>query len=209
MANSLEYPTFKKSTKRLKSIDVDRLVQKSKAVPKINTKPKVSPSQAVGGSRTTKNLDRRAKNTPRNDQPVGYKPYHGKIELNYRPLAGRGPTMPTEQLEDVANRRKEMLKFSSIVNSINREVLSSQSPKKDHESMLDSIFARSSMPTNSNSKLINLRERRNKAMKFARSIKRPKVVKEPGSGNNFDEERFVEYDNNQYLLENQKIKMLY
>lgn len=71
---------------------------------------------------------------------------------------------------------------------------------------IENLFAKSGMSTNSN--LISIRERREKALNFANSIKKPKIKTDP-TAEDFGEERFVEFDNKQYMLENQKIKMLF
>mmetsp|Transcript_10429 Transcript_10429/g.11687 ORF Transcript_10429/g.11687 Transcript_10429/m.11687 type:complete len:92 (+) Transcript_10429:1226-1501(+) len=90
-----------------------------------------------------------------------------------------------------------MIRFSSNVNEVNRQVLGGRSEDSDEDA--------SNMSVNPN--VTALKERREKALEYAKSIKKPKA--NISSVEPLPEERFQEYDNNQYLLENQKIKMLF
>ena len=87
---------------------------------------------------------------------------------------------------------------------INRFTLNAEN--KLSTKKIESLFGRSGMSNSSN--LTTVRERREKSMKFASSIRKPKLKTDPTS-EEFEEERFVGFDNKQYMLENQKIKMLF
>ena len=69
------------------------------------------------------------------------------------------------------------------------------------------MLNQSGMSTNRN--LETIRERRKKALQFAETIKKPRVHHHHSSIEPQKEERFVDLDNNQYKLENEKIKLLF
>jgi hypothetical protein len=141
----------------------------------------------------------------KSDSPK-YTPHSGKITENYQQFGGLGSRVGDPNWKEAYDRRKAMLMFSSQVNEKNKEVLNSSiSPRDLKSTKIENIFLRSSLAKNSN---VNaLMERREKALEFAKSIRKPKMTIQPQ--NKFDDERFAEYDNNQYMLENQKIKMLF
>lgn len=142
--------------------------------------------------------------TPR-DESSKYSPHSGKIAENYQKLGGLGPNK-NKHWNDVYKRRKDMLEFSNRVNYKNKEKLNSQSPTGSNETTtFNSAFAKSNL--SNKSKLDVLKERRDKALEFAKSIKKPRPIHSQQPG--YSDERFVGYDNNQYMLENQKIKMLF
>lgn len=100
----------------------------------------------------------------------------------------------------------KMLNFSNNVNMVNKQKLDTKSDEND-EDIENSENSFSTSKIYANSKLQSLRERREKSLNYAKNIKKPKVASEDYGDT--PEERFVELDNNQYLLENQKIKMLF
>lgn len=134
-----------------------------------------------------------------------YPTHKGKLKESYQNLGGLGHNKD-EKWEEVNGRRRNMLSFSNKVNDKNRQILKSTSPGKDDDSsIIESLMLRSGMTNNS--KLNTLRERREKALMFAKTIKKPKIVNT--TNGEYNDERFTELDNKQYLLENQKIKMLF
>lgn len=82
-----------------------------------------------------------------------------------------------------------MLEFSFQVNYVNKETINT----KDFD---ESSF-----------KVSKSNDGRKKAIEYAKSIKKPTTF--IPTQKEFDDERFVRHDNNTYMLENQKIKMLF
>jgi len=147
--------------------------------------------QAYGGKKLKVEV------TPRKSESPKYQPHTGKVAGAYQKLGGLGPSVGDERWKQAAGRRKNMIRFSSNVNEVNRQVLGGRSEDSDEDA--------SNMSVNPN--VTALKERREKALEYAKSIKKPKA--NISSVEPLPEERFQEYDNNQYLLENQKIKMLF
>ncbi|CAI2365214.1 unnamed protein product [Moneuplotes crassus] len=119
--------------------------------------------------------------------------YKGAITDKYINLGGLG--FNKDKSWDVAHeRRRNMLNFSHKVNE-------SQLNKGNSSSLI-----RQKSLKERNEVLKTLRQRRNKALDYAKHIKKPNPPTNPISQ---PEQRFIKYDNKEYLLENQKIKMLF
>lgn len=139
-----------------------------------------------------------------NSESPKYEVHKGKLTESYQNLGGLGSNVGDSKWQKVNSRRVNMLNFSNKVNSNNRRNLESISPNRSIDGT--QIGGGLSRSNNSMHKNLNtLRERREKALEFAKSIKKPKLRVNDQEG--FADERFQEFDNNQYLLESQKIKM--
>ena len=98
----------------------------------------------------------------------------------------------------------KMLSFSKNVNDINKQTLAVRYEESESE---DEDNSSTKQSPHVSKQLRKIKERREKALSFARSIRKPKA--NSAIYDAMPDERFIEYDNNQYLLENQKIKMLF
>ncbi|CAI2364814.1 unnamed protein product [Moneuplotes crassus] len=125
-----------------------------------------------------------------------YVPYKGAVTNKYIEFGGLG--LNKDQDWTIAQeRRRNMLNFSSRVkeNTLKKAAEKSKS------------IMNKSLPIG-NETLHTLHERRGKAIDYAKHIQKPKLPNYT-TVEDFPDERFVKYDNNEYLLENQKIKMLF
>ena len=110
--------------------------------------------------------------------------------IQYKVLGGLGSNVGDEKWNEVYKRRKAMLDYSHNVNSANKQNLITKSIESDESELITKCLSG-----------------RRKAIQYAKNIKKPtKVIP---TAHEFDEERFVPYDNNSYMLENQKIKRLF
>ena len=164
----------------------------------IRNRPIVAKEDAVGKLFKTK-----AKNSQKKSESPKYKPHTGIVSNNYQQFGGLGPAIGDDKWNMLSSRRKKMLSFSKNIDLVNKHSLGMKYEEIDSEDEENS--ERTNIQKGKNH--IVLKERREKALSFAKSIKKPKV-----NSTAYDimpDERFVGYDNNQYLLENQKIKMLF
>mmetsp|Transcript_4514 Transcript_4514/g.3793 ORF Transcript_4514/g.3793 Transcript_4514/m.3793 type:complete len:196 (+) Transcript_4514:761-1348(+) len=131
-----------------------------------------------------------------NDRFISYK---GKLADRYTQFGGLGANKDIKW-NDAYKRRKNMVNFGDKINESLHTKGLVMKPMN--------ILTQSGMSTNS--EILTMKARRENALIYAKKIKKPKhnnhnhTTVEP-----YEDERFDGLDNNQYLLENQKIKMLF
>jgi hypothetical protein len=107
------------------SINSIKNKQAEQANGNLTTKHKARKETSLEGVKDKNNkvVTKASYSTPRREETPKYTTHKGKIKESYQTLGGLGSNVGDEKWNEVYSRRKAMLKFSNLVNDINKQIL--------------------------------------------------------------------------------------